>query len=151
MTSDSYSQIYLDRQSSNANFSNNMQMTLKGALNSGEYNVDFGTNSYTRNMFAFSGITPKYKNKHKDWDYVVGKIESWDFANTDLSGDIMGVQFKKRILEENNPNFRTIEGKVSPTSTAKVYINDDFEQELSTYGGVVLTPYNWSKAKVSFC
>lgn len=136
MTSDSYSQIYLDKQSSNANFANNMQMTFKGMLNSGEYTVDFGTNSYTRNMFAFSGISPKYKNQFKNWDYVVGKIDPWDFADGDLSGDIMGVQFKEHIAEENNLNFRTIEGTVSPTSTVKVYINDDFKQDVSTFGGI---------------
>ena len=133
MFSDSYSQIYRDNQSKTSSFNNNMQLSLKGRLNSGEYKLDFGTNSYTKNLFAFSGISPQYKNQYKNWDYLIGKVDPWDFAGTALSSDIMGVQFKEHINKDTS--YKNIEGNVSSTSTIKVYINDDFSKELSTYGG----------------
>lgn len=133
MTSDSYSQIYKDSQSKTCSYNNNMQVTLAGRLNSGEYKMDLGTNSYTGNMLAFSGISPQYKNKFKNVDYLIGRIDPWDFGGNNLSMEIMGGQLKDHI--EKNDTYRNIEGNVKPTSTVKVYINNDFQQELSTYGG----------------
>lgn len=133
MVSDSYSQIYRDTSSKNFSFNNNMQLTLKGKLNKGDYKVDFGTNSYTQNMFAFSGITPQYKNQFKSFDYLLGKTDSWNFAGDDISSDLMGVQLKDHVDEKST--YQDIDGYVNPTSTVKVYINADFNQELSTYGG----------------
>lgn len=133
MVSDSYSQIYKDSSSKNFAFNNNMQLTLKGKLNKGDYKVDFGTNSYTQNMFAFSGISPQYKNQFKGFDYLLGKTDSWNFAGDDISTDLMGVQLKDHVYEKLT--YQDIDGYVNPTSTVKVYINNDFDQELSTYGG----------------
>src|SRR5574344_1841421 len=134
MYSDSYSQIYKESTSKNACFNNNLLLTLGGKLKNGEYTVDFGSNSYSQNMFAFSGISPKYKTQHKKYDYILGKTEAWDFGGLDLSSDIMGFQIKNHINIKNN-NFRNIEGKVSNTSTVLVTINDTFQKEINTYGG----------------
>lgn len=131
--SDSYSQMYKDTQSKYCSFCNNVQTTLAGKLKSGEYKVDIGTNSYTQNMFAFSGINPMYKNKYRNFDYVIGKTDPWNFGGDNINSDIMGVQLKDHV--EKNRSYRDIEGYVSTTSTVKVYINNDFEKELSTYGG----------------
>lgn len=131
--SDNYSQMFKDSQSKYCTFSNNVQMTLKGKLNSGEYSVDFGTNSYTQNMFAFSGISPKYTNKFHEYDYVIGKVDPWDFAGSNVGSDILGAQVKDHV--ENKKTYKDIEGYVQATSTVKVYINNNFEKELNTYGG----------------
>jgi len=133
MLSDSYSQIYKDSQSKSCSYNNNMQLTLAGRLNSGEYKVDLGTNSYSKNLLAFSGISPQYKNRYKDFDYLIGKPDSWDFGGTNISFDLMGAQLKDHV--EPNEDYKKIEGQVTPTSIVKVYINNDFEKELSTYGG----------------
>jgi len=135
MMSDSYSQIYRETQTKSAIMTNNTKLTLQGKLNSGDYKVDFGTNSYADNLFSFSGISPQYKNqfaKYK-YDYLVGKIDPWDFGRGSISSDIMGIQLKNHV--EKKINFQDIQGKVNPKSTVKVYINKDFEKELSTYGG----------------
>lgn len=131
--SDSYSQMYKDTQSKYCSFSNNVQTTFMGKLNSGEYKVDVGTNSYTQNMFAFSGISPTYKNKFRNYDYVIGKVDPWNFGDNNIGSDIMGAQLKDHV--EKTKSYRDIEGYVNPNSTVKVYINDDFEKELNTYGG----------------
>lgn len=137
ITSDSYSQIYKDNQSKSCTFNSNAQYTLSGRLNSGEYKLGFGTNSYTQNPFAFSGISPQYKNRYKnfgkDFDYLIGKADAWKAGDTSISMDIMGLQLKDHIDESKT--YNDIEGNVNPTSTVKVYINNDFEKELSTYGG----------------
>ena len=134
MMSDAYSQIYKDTQSKNTSLNNNVQVTLAGKLKSGKYKVDLGTNSYTKNMFAFSGISPQYENQFKNLDYLIGKPDSWDFADDSISTDLMGFQLKDHVEETNN-SYRELDGYVNPTSTVKVYINNDFEKELSTYGG----------------
>ena len=133
MISDSYSQIYKDTQSKNCSMSSNMQLTLAGKLYSGEYKVDLGTNSYANNMLSFSGISPQYKNQFGKYDYLLGKADSWDFADSSISSELMGLQLKNHVV--NNENYRNIDGQVNQTSTIKVYINDDYEKELSTYGG----------------
>lgn len=131
--SDSYSQIYKDNQSKQCSFNSNIQVTLAGKLNSGDYKLGLGTNSYSKNLFSFSGITPQYKNRFKDFDYLIGKPDDWELPDNSINFDIMGLQLKDHI--EKNVSFQDIKGKVASTSTVKVYINDDYEQELSTYGG----------------
>jgi len=133
MASDSYSQIYKDSQSKNTSMNSNVQMTLAGKLYSGDYKVDLGTNSYSNNFLSFSGISVQYKNQFKNMDYLIGKTDPWDFAGTSVSSDLMGIQLKDHV--ENNENYRNIDGMVNETSTVKVYVNDDYEKELSTYGG----------------
>lgn len=133
MMSDSYSQVYRDTQSKNCSMSSNMQATLSGRLNSGKYKVEMGTNSYTGNMFSFSGIGIQYKNQYKNYDYLVGKPDPWDFSQSGVSIDMMGLQLKDHV--DNDNNYKNIDGQVNNTSTVKVYINNDFEKELSTYGG----------------
>lgn len=135
---DSYAQIYKDTQSKYVSFSNNVQTTLAGKLNSGDYKVDFGTNSYTQNMFAFSGISPQYKNQFKNTkygkiDYVLGKADPWDFGAESISMDLLGVQFKDHV--DPVKTYKDIDGYVKSTSTVKVYINKNYEKELNTYGG----------------
>jgi len=135
--SDSYSQIYKESQTKNASMNSNVQMTLAGKLNSGDYKVDLGSNSYSNNFFSFSGLSVQYKNQFKNklkgYDYLIGKTDDWDFADTSVSSDLMGFQVKDHV--ENNDNYRNIDGNVNETSTVKVYINDDYEKALSTYGG----------------
>lgn len=133
MMSDSYSQIYRSTQTKNAMMINNTKVTLQGKLNSGDYKLDLGTNSYESNMFAFSGISPQYKNRYDKYDYIVGKIDQWDFGQGSIGSEIMGVQLKDHV--DKKTNYKDIQGTVDPTSTIKVYINDDYEKELSTYGG----------------
>ncbi len=133
MISDTYSQIYKDSECKNVSFNSNTKVTLKGQLASGDYKLDMGTNSYSENMFAFSGISPQYKNQYHKFDYLLGKSDSWTFAGNEVNSDLMGVQIKDHI--EENLTYQDIEGYVSPSSTVKVYINDDFEKELNTYGG----------------
>ncbi len=132
--SDSYSQMYKDTQNNNCSMNNNLQVLLTGRLHSGQYKIDMGTNSYSNNMLAFSGMGIQYKNQVKDKDYIIGKADSWDFAGMGISTEMMGIQIKEH-LENINTNYKNIEGTVSPTSIVKVYINNDFEKELSTYGG----------------
>ena len=133
MMSDTYSQVYRDAQSKTCSMNSNMQTTLSGRLNSGKYRVDLGTNSYAGNMFSFSGIGVQYKNQYKNFDYLIGRPEPWDFAQNGISSDMMGLQLKDHVNNDNN--YRNIDGNVNPTSIVKVYINNDFEKELSTYGG----------------
>lgn len=133
MSSDSYSQMYKETQSKNVSYTSNMQMTLAGRLNSGEYKLGLGTNSYAKNWFSFSGISPQYKNRFRNFDYLIGKTDQWDFADTTIDSDLMGVQLKDHV--DKQMSYRDIEGMVSPTSTIKVYINGDYSKELSTYGG----------------
>src|SRR5574344_1533974 len=134
MYSDTYSQIYRESSLKNSSFNNNLTLNLSRKLKSGDYSVDFGKNRYSKNMFAFSGISPKYKKTYKNYDYILGKTEPWDFADNDLSSDIIGFQIKNHVNSKDN-DYRHIEGKVSNTSIVKVFINDDFEREISTYGG----------------
>lgn len=133
MSSDSYSQLYKDSQSKNVSMYSNMQVTLAGRLNSGEYKLGLGTNSYAKNWFSFTGISPQYKNRYKNFDYLIGKTDPWDFAQDSIDSDLMGIQLKDHV--DKNISYRDIEGMVNPSSTVKVYINNDFSQELSTYGG----------------
>lgn len=133
MTSDSYSQMYKDSQSKNVSMYSNMQVTLAGRLNSGEYKLGLGTNSYAKNWFSFTGISPQYKNRFRNFDYLIGKTDAWDFADNSIDSDLMGLQVKDHV--DKNFSYRNIEGTVNPTSTVKVYINNDFSKELSTYGG----------------
>ena len=133
MMSDAYSQVYRDAQSKTCSMNSNMQTTLTGRLNSGKYRVELGTNSYTGNMFSFSGLGVQYKNQYKNFDYLIGKPEPWDFGDNNVSTDIMGLQLKDHV--DNDDNYRHIDGQVSLTSTVKVSINNDFEKELNTYGG----------------
>lgn len=133
MVSDSYSQIYKDSQSKSASMNSNIQTTLVGKLYSGDYKVDLGTNSYTNNFLSFSGLSVQYKNQFKNYDYLIGKTDDWDFTDTSVSSDLMGLQIKDHV--ENNDNYRNIEGNVHETSTVKVHINDDYKKDLNTYGG----------------
>lgn len=133
LMSDSYSQIYRESKSNNFLFNNNSKVTLNGKLKSGVYKVDLGTNSYTNNLLEFSGISPQYKNRFADYDYIIGQVDPWDFGQSSVGGDIMGFQIKDHV--EKAMGYKDIEGYVEPTSTVKVYINNDFEKELSTYGG----------------
>lgn len=133
LMSDNYSQVYRESQNSNFLFNNNTRITLNGKLSTGTYKVDLGTNSYTTNPLAFSGLSPQYKNRFADYDYVIGKVDPWDFSNSSIAGDVMGVQLKDHV--EKVLGYHDIQGKVDPKSTIKVYINNDFEKELSTYGG----------------
>src|SRR5574344_894225 len=134
MYSDSYSQIYKENTSKFASFNNNLQLLLNGRLKSGEYSLDFGTNSYTSNIFNFSGISPKYKNKFKNYDYVLGKTEPWEFAHNNLSSDIIGIQIKSHTNKNEN-DFKAIEGKVDKNSIVEICLNNDFKEIISTYGG----------------
>lgn len=132
--SDSYSQIYRDTQSKNFSYNNNMQLTFAGKLNSGKYKIDMGTNSYSQNLFAFSGINPKYTNQFRKFDYVLGKVDPWDIGDDDkIQLDVMGAQLKDHISEKSG--YKDLEGYVNQNSIVKVTINDTFEKELSTYGG----------------
>ena len=133
LMSDSYSQIYRESKNNNFLFNNNTRVTLNGKINSGTYKVDLGTNSYTTNPLSFSGISPQYKNRFADYDYVLGKLDPWDFGQNNIGGDIMGVQLKDHV--EKVIGYHDIQGNVDPKSTVKVYLNDDFEKELNTYGG----------------
>lgn len=133
MFSDSYSQIYKDTQSKTCSFNNNMEVTFAGKLKSGEYTVGLGTNSYEKNLFAFSGINVQYKNQYKNFDYLIGKVDAWDLDDNSVSFEVMGAQLKDHV--EKNVSYQQLQGQVAPTSTVKVYINDDYEKELSTYGG----------------
>lgn len=133
LMSDSYSQIYKETQSKNVMFNNNMTMNLKGKLNSGEYSIDMGTNSYSTDLLSFSGISPKYKNTYKKFDYVLAKVDPWEFGKTSINSDILGLQIKDHV--ENLSSYSQLSGFVAPTSTVKVYVNDDFEKQLSTYDG----------------
>lgn len=132
--SDSYSQIYKDTQTKTLSYCNNMQVTLAGKLKSGKYKIDMGTNSYTQNMFAFSGINPKYTNQFRGFDYVLGKVDPWDIGGDDnIQLDVMGVQLKDHLAEKFN--YRELEGYVNSSSIVKVTINDSYTKEISTYGG----------------
>ena len=134
MMSDSYSQVYRAQQSSNNFlFNNNTRVSLNGKLHTGTYKLDMGTNSYTSNLFSFSGISPQYKNRLGDYDYILGKADSWNFGQSSVGGDVLGVQIKDHVDKING--YQDIQGSVNPTSTIKAYLNDDFEKELSTYGG----------------
>lgn len=133
MMSDSYSQLYIESQSKNCTMMNNMQVKLAGKLYSGKYKLDLGTNSYSNNLFSFSGISPQYKNQYKNFDYLIGTPDVWDFADSPISTEILGFQVKDHI--EPQKDYKSIDGYVCPTSTIKVHINNDFEQEISTYGG----------------
>lgn len=133
LMSDSYSQIYRESQSKNVMYNNNMTMNLKGKLSSGEYSVDMGTNSYSTEFMSFSGISPKYKNTYKNYDYVLAKVDPWEFGQTSISSDILGVQLKDHV--EKMSSYSEISGLVDPSSTVMVHINDDFEKQLSTYDG----------------
>src|SRR5574344_888047 len=132
--SDSYSQIYKETTSKMSAFNNNLQLLLSGKIKTGEYTVGFGTNSYTNNPFGFSGLNFKYKNQFKNYDYILGKTEAWDFAKNNLSSDIIGIQIKNHISYDDI-NYKHIEGKVAKTSTVIVHLNDDYQKEISTYGG----------------
>jgi len=134
MMSDSYAQVYRAQQSTN-NFmyNNNTRITLNGKLSSGTYKVDMGTNSYTSNLFSFSGISPQFKNRFADYDYVLGKADPWAFGQSNVGSDVIGFQLKDHV--EKMDTYQNIQGYVAPTSIIKVYINNDFEKELSTYGG----------------
>lgn len=70
----------------------------------------------------------------RNCDYVLGKADPWKFADRSLGSDIIGVQLKNHV-ESITRSYRDIDGYVAITSTVKVYVNDDFEKELSTYGG----------------
>lgn len=133
MMSDSYSQIYKDSKNTMMSYNNNTKVTLAGKMKSGDYKVDFGSNSYAANPFSFSGISPQYRNQIDRYDYVLGKVDAWDFGKNSLGSDVMGVQIKDHV--DKRTNYRQIEGNVDPKSTVKVYINDNFEKELNTYGG----------------
>lgn len=132
--SDSYAQVYRESEASNFMMNNNAQVTLAGKLKSGEYKIDMGTNSYTSNPLAFSGLSPQYKNQALNCDYLVGKVDSWDFGSYDMGSDILGFQLKNHV-EAQKFNYKDVEGYVDPKSTVKVYINNDFEKHLSTFGG----------------
>lgn len=133
MFSDSYSQIYRDSQSKTTSFNNNLQATLSGRLNSGEYKLDLGTNSYAKDWLNFSGVSFQYKNGYKNFEYLIGKPDSWDFGDTTVSFDLVGVQLRDKV--EEDVFYKNIEGNVHKNSTIKVYLNDNFEKEISTYGG----------------
>lgn len=130
---DSYAQVYRESEYKTAMLNNNSQVTFCGKLFSGDYKVDMGTNTYTNNLFAFSGMNPQYKNRIGNYDYLVGKLDNWDFGTNNLGSDIMGFQLKNHV--EKKLDYKSIEGYVAPTSIVKVYINNDFEKELSTFGG----------------
>lgn len=131
--SDSYSQFYKENQSKSCSYTSNMQVSLAGKAYSGDYKIDFGTNSYSKNMFAFSGISPQYKNKFKGYEYLIGKLDNWYIPDSTIDFDTMGIQVRNPL--EKKVNFQDIKGKVDPKNTVKVYINDDYQKELSTYGG----------------
>lgn len=133
MMSDSYSQIYRDSKNTTLSFANNSKAIMSGRVKSGEYKLEMGANSYTNNPFSFSGISPQYKNKSGRYDYICGKVDSWSLGQYGIGNDVMGFQIKDHV--EKNSNYKDIQGYVSPKSTVKVYINDNFEKELSTYGG----------------
>jgi hypothetical protein len=133
MLSDSYAQVYKANKTNSCMFTNNAKITLNGKLNSGTYKLDLGTNTYTNNLFSFSGISPQYKNRFADYDYNLGKVDNWDFGKSSIGSDILGFQIKDHINAITN--YQSIKGFADPKSTVKVYLNDDFEQELSTYGG----------------
>lgn len=147
LMSDSYSQVYREAKNNNFLFNNNSRMTLNGRLNSGTYKVDLGTNSYTNNIFSFSGISPQYKNRFANYDYVLGKADSWDFGKNSIASDVMGLQIKDHV--EKTLDYKDIQGYVDPKNTVKVYINNDFEKEISTYGGYYsLKDIYYNKGKV---
>lgn len=131
--SDSYSQFYKDSESKSLMFNNSMQTTLSGTLFSGQYKLDMGTNSYSGNLFSFSGLSPQYKNTYKDMDYLLGKPDGWALAGNVVNIDLLGGQLKNVVPQEKV--YKDVQGYVSPQNTVVVYINDDYKQELSTYGG----------------
>jgi hypothetical protein len=132
--SDSYAQVYRESESKNFMMNNNSQVSLVGKIKDGDYKVDMGTNSYTSNLLAFSGLSPQYKNQALNCDYLIGKLDTWDFGNYNVGSDILGFQLKNHV-EKGKFNYKDIEGYVDPKSTIKVYINNDFEKQLSTFGG----------------
>ena len=113
---------------------NNSQVTFTGKIKNGDYKLDMGTNSYTSDPLAFSGMSPQYKNTALNCDYLIGKLDTWDFGNYNVGSDILGFQMKNKV-EKTKFDYKEIEGYVDPKSTIKVYINNDFEKQMSTFGG----------------
>lgn len=134
VTSDSTSQAYRDRSTNTFMFNNNTRFVLKGKLNSGDYKVEMASNNYTGEAFSFNGLGIQYKNVYDKYNYTLGKVDSWHVGNNiSAIDDLIGFSINDDKKYTNN--YRDIEGYVDKKSLIKVYINDDFEKVLDTYGG----------------
>ncbi len=137
MLSDTYSQIYQNNRDTNLNYNNNLNLTLNGKIKSGDYSLELGTNSYNDNLLGFSGITPQYRNKTENFEYTIGKPQSWEFDGLSMSHDILGVQIKDIDNKTSKKtDVKNLEGKVNKGSIIKVSINDgEFVKKIDTYNG----------------
>ncbi len=136
MLSDSYAQIYQNNRNTNLNYNNNLNLTLNGKIKTGDYSLEVGTNSYNDNLFGFSGITPQYRNKTENFEYTIGKPQSWEFDGFSMSHDILGLQIKDIDDKQNKNDIQKLEGRVSKGSIIKVSINNgEFIKNIDTYNG----------------
>src|SRR5574344_556626 len=134
MFSDSYAQIYRDEKNKNISYNDNLQVMIDGKINEGKYKLGLGSNSFESNLLAFSGLIFQYQNHYKNYDYNIGKVDPWEFTpDNQLYLDVIGLQVKNHT--DKNFDLKNIEGNVSKNSLVKVHLNDNYIQDINTYGG----------------
>lgn len=126
-------QIYEKENYSSTIFNNNTSVNVRGDAYGGKWNMDLCTSNYEGNLLSFGGIGLNYQRKFGKYDIQFGKVTGTSVGTYRVGSNILGIQVSD--FDQNTPNWSDYQGTVDKNSLVNVYIDEEYNKAISTYGG----------------